>query len=102
MIARHVLAAVLLLSAAGTGWAQSATGGNFGSLPSGSAAWRANGGGASSSHSRHRDSGDGEQGARGSSSDNGGGSGGNNGGREIDARDTERSAPIAHQASTPH
>ena len=84
MIAKPVLlAAALLLSAAEMGWAQSATGGNFGTLPSGSAAWRSNGGGSSS---RHRDA----QSVRGGSS-----------GREIAARDAERSAPIAQQASTP-
>jgi hypothetical protein len=88
-----LLSVALTLSAAGTGWAQSQTGGNFGTLPSGSAAWRANGGGSSSGHIRHRDSGDTDQGSRNN------GSGG--AGREIDARDTEGTAPVAHQASTP-
>jgi hypothetical protein len=80
-----------LLGAAGSGWAQSQTGGNFGTVPSGSAASRSNGG-SFHGYSRHRDSGAGEQSTRNS----GGGSG-----REIDARDAEGTAPVAHQASTP-
>jgi hypothetical protein len=87
-----LLSVTLTLSAAGTGWAQSATGGNFGSIPSGSAASRSNSG-LSSGHSRHHDSGDNDQGSR----NNGGGGSG----REIDARDGEGAAPVAHQASTP-
>jgi hypothetical protein len=94
MIARiFLLAAALTLSAVGSGWAQSQTGGNFGTLPSGSAAWRSNGGG-SSGHNHHRDSSDSEPSARDSGSRGGSG-------REIDARDTEGAAPVAHQASTP-
>ena len=96
MIAKRcLLATIFLLSAAATSWAQSQTGGNFGTLPSGSAASRSNGG-SSSGHSRHRDSGDDEQSAR-----NNGGSGSNGGDREIDARDVERTSPVARQASTP-
>ena len=87
-----LLATALLLSTAATSWAQSQTGGNFGTLPSGSAAWRSNGGGSSSGHARHRDSSDGEQSGRSSSS---------GGGREIDARDSEGASPVARQASTP-
>jgi hypothetical protein len=88
-----MLAAVLLLSTAAPGWAQSQTGGNFGTLPSGSAVWRSNGG-ASSGHSHRRDSSDSEPSAHGSGSSGGSG-------REIDARDSEGAAPVAHQASTP-
>jgi hypothetical protein len=96
MIAKcWLLGTVLLLSTATTSWAQSQTGGSFGTLPSGSAASRSNGG-SSSSHGHHRDSGDDEQSAR-----NSGGSGSNGGGREIDARDVERTSPVARQASTP-
>jgi hypothetical protein len=91
---RFLLVTVLLLSASATSWAQSQTGGNFGTLPSGTAASRSNGG-SSSGHSHHHDSGDGGQNVRNS----GGSSGGD--GREIDARDTEGGAPVAHQASTP-
>ena len=96
MISKYwLLATVLLLSTAATSWAQSQTGGNFGTLPSGSAASRSNGG-SSSGHSHHRDAGDDEQNARSSGSN-----GGNGGGREIDARDVERTSPVARQASTP-
>jgi hypothetical protein len=94
MIARNfLLSTALTLSAAGPGWAQSQTGGNFGTFPSGSAAWRSNGG-SSSGHSHHRDAGDSEPSARSSGSHGGSG-------REIDARDAEGAAPVAHQASTP-
>jgi hypothetical protein len=94
MIARNfLLSTALMLSAAEPCWAQSQTGGNFGTVPSGSAAWRSNGG-ASSGHSHHRDSSDSEPSARIIGS--GGGSG-----REIDARDAQGAAPVAHQASTP-
>jgi hypothetical protein len=89
-----LLATVLLLSTAATSWAQSQTGGNFGTLPSGSAASRSNGG-SSSGHGHHRDSGDEEQSARSSGSGSS-----NGGGREIDARDVERTSPVARQAST--
>jgi hypothetical protein len=92
---RFLLVAIILSGAPATGWAQSQTGSNFGTLPSGSAASRSNGG-SSYSHSRHRDSGGGEQSAHGN-----GGDSSNGGGREIDARDAERTSPVARQASTP-
>ncbi len=91
MAAKHFLLAIaLVLGGTATAWAQSATGGNFGSLPSGTAASRSNSGGLAAGHSRHRDSGDSGQSARSSG-----------GGGEIDARDAGSAAPVARQASTP-
>jgi hypothetical protein len=88
-----LLVFAFLLGMAQAGWAQSQTGNNFGTPYSGSAASRANGGGSSYVHARRRGGDD--------SDDQGSSRGSNGGGREIDARDAEGSAPVAHQASTP-
>jgi hypothetical protein len=89
MAQKFLLAAAIVFGATAMAWAQSQTGGNFGTPYSGSAASRANSGGPYV-HSHHRDT-------SGGAHDNVGGSGG----REIDARDSEGAAPVARQASTP-
>jgi hypothetical protein len=71
-----------LLSATSAGWAQSQSGGNFGTPFSGTAAARS--GGHYYGHARYRSAGG--QGAH-----NGGDGGGGGGGREIDASDSNPS-----------
>ncbi len=90
----YFLAIAFLLSVTHVSHAQSQTGSNFGVPYSGSAAARSNNGGSSYVHTRRSKSdsdADNQSSSRGSSG----------GGREIDARDTEGSAPTARQASTP-
>jgi hypothetical protein len=77
-----IAALVLLLSATSAGWAQSQSGGNFGTPFSGTAAARS--GGHYYGHARYRSAGG--QGAH-----NGGDGGGGGGGREIDASDSNPS-----------
>ena len=77
---KFIAALVLLLSATSAGWAQSQSGGNFGTPFSGTAAARS--GGHYYGHARYRSAGG--QGAH-----NGGDGGG--GGREIDASDSNPS-----------
>jgi hypothetical protein len=80
---KFIAALVLLLSATSAGWAQSQSGGNFGTPFSGTAAARS--GGHYYGHARYRNAGG--QGAH--NGGNGGGGGG--GGREIDASDSNPS-----------
>jgi hypothetical protein len=73
-----IAALALLLSATSAGWAQSQSGGNFGTPYSGTAAARS--GGHYYGHARYRNAGG--QGAH------NGGDGGGGGGREIDASES--------------
>jgi hypothetical protein len=77
---KFIAALVLLLSATSAGWAQSQSGGNFGTPFSGTAAARS--GGHYYGHARYRNAG-------GQRAHNGGNGGG--GGREIDASDSNPS-----------
>jgi hypothetical protein len=88
----YFLAIVFLLSVTHVSHAQSQTGSNFGVPYSGSAAARSNNSGSSYVHTRRSKSDSDDQSSSRSSS---------GGGHEIDARDTEGSAPTARQASTP-
>jgi len=72
-------------------WAQSQTGGSFGTVYGGSAASRLNGDARPFVHAR----------SHGHGSDSGSGQPSRGGARELDARDTEGSRPVARQASTP-
>ena len=76
---KFIAALALLLSATSAGWAQSQSGGNFGTPYSGTAAARS--GGHYYGHARYRNAGG--QGAH-----NGGDGGGGGGGREIDASES--------------
>jgi len=89
----YFLAIAFLLSVTHVSHAQSQTGGNFGVPYSGSAAARSNNGGSSYVHTRRGKS-DSDDQSSGRASNGGGG-------HEIDARDSEGSAPTARQASTP-
>jgi hypothetical protein len=90
----YLLAIAFLLSVPHGGHAQSQTGRNFGVPYSGTAASRSNSGSSSNGHTRRSNS-DSDADNQSSSRDSSGG------GHEIDARDTEGSAPTARQASTP-
>jgi hypothetical protein len=88
----YFLAIAFLLSVTHISHAQSQTGSNFGVPYSGSAAARSNNGGSSYVHTRRGKS---------DSDDQSSGRASSGGGHEIDARDSEGSAPTARQASTP-
>ena len=88
----YFLAIAFLLSVTHISHGQSQTGSNFGVPYSGSAAARSNNSGSSYVHTRRSKSDSDDQSSSRSSS---------GGGHEIDARDTEGSAPTARQASTP-
>ena len=85
-----IVALALLLSATSAGWAQSQSGGNFGTPFSGTAAARS--GGHYYGHAHYRNAG-------GQSAHNGGDGGGGGGGREIDATNSNpRTLSAAAQA----
>jgi hypothetical protein len=90
----YLLGVAFLLSVTQASHAQSQTGKNFGVPYSGSAAARSNNGGSSYGHTRRSNSDS-------DSEDQSSSRGSNSGNHEIDARDTEGSAPTARQASTP-